>query len=192
MPDTPHGQILIYQDGPTALRVRLDGTTVWLTQAQIAELYQTTSQNVTQHIKDIYDDGELPESATCKDYLQVRREGSRDVQRSLKHYSLDVVLAVGYRVRSDQGRRFRQWATVQLRDLMSAWHRAAPSAPITSRSYSPGSVPYGPASAVSIKRSLTSTLPASTTTPTCRQPKTSLPPCRISCTGPSTDRPLPR
>jgi hypothetical protein len=118
MPDTPHGQILIYQDGPTALRVRLDGTTVWLTQAQIAELYQTTSQNVTQHIKDIYDDGELPESATCKDYLQVRREGSRDVQRSLKHYSLDVVLAVGYRVRSDQGRRFRQWATVQLRDLL--------------------------------------------------------------------------
>jgi hypothetical protein len=75
--------------------VRLDGTTVWLTQAQIAELYQTTSQNITKNIKDIYDDSELPESATCKDCLQVRREGSRDFQRSLKHHSLNVVLAVG-------------------------------------------------------------------------------------------------
>ncbi len=109
------GQMLIYQDGSLNLRVRLDGTTVWLTQAVIAELFQTTSQNITIHLRNIYDEGELAEAATCKEYLQVRQEGARRVERSFKHYSLDMIIAVGYRVRSHRGTQFRRWATAQLR-----------------------------------------------------------------------------
>jgi hypothetical protein len=116
--DSPQGQLLIYSDSGLKLQVRLDGQTVWLTQAQMAELYQTTPQNITLHIQGIYDDGELPEDATCKEYLQVRQEGQRQVQRSLRHYSLDVILAVGYRVRSPRGTAFRQWATTRLRELL--------------------------------------------------------------------------
>jgi hypothetical protein len=115
---TPQGQLLIYNDSGLNLQVRLDGQTVWLTQAQMAELYQTTPQNITLHIQGIYDDGELPEAATCKEFLQVRTEGARQVQRSLKHYSLDMILAVGYRVRSPRGTLFRQWATTRLRELL--------------------------------------------------------------------------
>ena len=117
-PLPPGGQMLIYRDGATNLQVRLDGQTVWLTQAAMAELFQTTSQNITLHIKSIYDDGELSEIATCKDYLQVRPEGGRQVQRSLRHYNLDVGLAVGYRVRSARGTAFRQWATARLSELL--------------------------------------------------------------------------
>lgn len=112
------GQMLIYRDGTLDLQVRLDGQTVWLTQAQMAELFQTTSQNITIHLKDIYEEGEQDLAATCKEYLQVRFEGERQVQRALKHYSLDVILAVGYRVRSPRGTQFRQWATNQLRELL--------------------------------------------------------------------------
>ena len=114
----PAGQILIYYDGTANLQVRLDGQTVWLTQAAMAELYQTTPQNVTIHIKSICDDGELNETATCKDYLQVRPEGGREVQRWLRHYNLDMILAVGYRVRSARGTAFRQWATARLSELL--------------------------------------------------------------------------
>jgi hypothetical protein len=110
--------LLIYQDGGIHLQVRLDGQSVWLTQAGMAELYQTTPQNITLHLQSIYDDGELDEAATCKDYLQVRMEGSRQIQRRLKHYNLDAILAVGYRVRSARGTAFRQWATVRLRELL--------------------------------------------------------------------------
>jgi hypothetical protein len=114
----PTGQLLISQEGGTRLQVRLDGQTVWLTQAAMAELFQTTSQNITIHLQGIYADAELLERATCKEYLQVRREGNRDVKRSLKHYNLDAILAVGYRVRSARGTAFRQWATAQLRELL--------------------------------------------------------------------------
>jgi hypothetical protein len=114
----PQGQLLIYSDGALNLQVRLDGQTVWLTQAQIAQLYQTTSQNITLHIQGIYDENELSEAATCNEYLQVRQEGSRQVQRALKHYSLDMILAIGYRVRSPRGTLFRQWATTRLRELL--------------------------------------------------------------------------
>ena len=76
-PPSPGGQLLIYREGATNLQVRLDGQTVWLPQAAMAELYQTTPQNITLHIKSIYDDGELSETATCKDYLQVRSEGRK-------------------------------------------------------------------------------------------------------------------
>lgn len=114
----PDGQVLIYRDGALKLQVRLDGQTVWLTQAGLADLYQTTPQNITIHIKGIYDEEELDEGATCKEYLQVRLEGDRQVQRALKHYNLDMILAIGYRVRSPRGTVFRQWATAQLRELL--------------------------------------------------------------------------
>ena len=117
-PLPPGGQILIYRDGATDLQVRLDGETVWLTQAAMAELFQTTPQNVTIHLESIYDERELDEAATCKEYLQVRQEGTRQVRRSLKHYNLDAILAVGYRVRSARGTAFRQWATARLSELL--------------------------------------------------------------------------
>jgi hypothetical protein len=117
-PASPGGQVLMYRDGAMSLQVRLDGQTVWLTQSGLAELYQTTPQNITLHIGSIYEEGELQEPATCKEYLQVRAEGARQVQRMLKHYSLDVILAVGYRVRSPRGTLFRQWATSRLRELL--------------------------------------------------------------------------
>lgn len=109
------GELLIYpaQDG-AGIRVLLAGETVWLTQARIAELYQTTPQNITQHLKAIYAEGELEETATCKDYLQVRQEGERSVSRQAKHYRLEAILAVGYRVRSARGTEFRRWATATL------------------------------------------------------------------------------
>lgn len=112
--------ILIYQaeDGKTRIGVLLEGDTVWLTQAAMAELYQTTTQNITTHIKAIYAENELDEAATCKEYLQVQQEGRRQVKRSLKHYNLDMVLAVGYRVRSHRGTQFRRWATEQLREYL--------------------------------------------------------------------------
>lgn len=113
------GELLIYRDdvGDT-IRVLLEGDTVWLTQAQMAELYQTTPQNVTQHLRAIYADGELDATATCKHYLQVRREGGRDISRRLKHYRLEAILAVGYRVRSPRGTQFRQWATDRLSEYL--------------------------------------------------------------------------
>jgi hypothetical protein len=117
-PNPSAGQMLMYKDAGLNLRVRLDGETVWLTQQQMADLFQTTPQNITIHIQSIYDEGELAEEATCKDYLQVRHEGARTVQRSLKHYSLEMILTVGYRVRSPRGTQFRQWATARLSELL--------------------------------------------------------------------------
>ena len=89
------GQIPSLRDGSLNLQVRLDGQTLWLTQAGMAELFQTTPQNITLHIRNIYDDGEQSEQSTCKEYLQVRQERERQVQRALKHYNLDMILAVG-------------------------------------------------------------------------------------------------
>ena len=116
----PHSEIILYQteDGRTRIQCRLEDETLWLTQAQIAELFEVTPQNVTLHLKAIFAERELTEAATCKEYLQVRQEGSRQVQRTLKHYSLDMILAVGYRVRSPRGTLFRQWATTRLRELL--------------------------------------------------------------------------
>jgi len=124
MPDDPENpspsQMILFQseDMQTRIEVRLDGGTVWLTQAQMADLFQTTPQNITLHLKAIFEEGELSEEATCKDYLQVRREGSRDVSRKLRHYNLDAILAVGYRVRSLRGTQFRQWATLRLKEYL--------------------------------------------------------------------------
>ncbi len=98
-------------DGRTRLNLRVEGQTIWLTQAEIAELFQTTPQNITLHVRSIYDEGELAEAATCKDSLQVRSEGGRGVERSLRVYNLDLILAIGFRVRSPRGTQFRLWAT---------------------------------------------------------------------------------
>lgn len=119
---TPNeGELLLYQaeDGRARIQVRLAGDSLWLTQQQLADLYQSTPQNITQHIRAIYQSGELGEAATCKSYLQVRTEGTRTVSRNTKHYNLDVVLAVGYRVRSHRGTQFRQWATETLKGYLT-------------------------------------------------------------------------
>jgi len=114
------GEFLLYQTGDarTQIQVRLQDGGLWLTQQQLAELYQSTPQNITQHIRAIYATGELQEGATCKPYLQVRQEQRRQVSRSLKHYNLDMVLAVGYRVKSHRGTQFRRWATEQLKSYL--------------------------------------------------------------------------
>src|SRR5690625_1053568 len=105
--------MLIYQteEGNTKIDVRLENETVWMTQKAIAELYQTSPQNITLHIKNIYEEAELSEVSTCKYYLQVQNEGSRQDKRKAKHYNLEMIIAIGYRVRSHRGTQFRQWAT---------------------------------------------------------------------------------
>ncbi len=118
--NAPQSAMILYQteDGRTRVQCRFEDETLWLTQALIVELFQTTPQNVTIHLKAIYDEGELDEAATCKDYLQVRREGTRQIRRKLRHYSLPAILAVGYRVRSPRGTQFRQWATARLSEFL--------------------------------------------------------------------------
>ncbi len=114
------GELVLYptEDGKAQFFLRAEGGTVWLTQAEIADLFQTTPQNVTQHVKAIYNEAELAEEATCKAYLQVQNEGQRAVKRTLRSYNLDLILAVGYRVRSPRGTQFRQWATTHLREFL--------------------------------------------------------------------------
>lgn len=113
-------EIVFYQEeeGRSRIQVRLDGGTVWLTQVLLAELFQTTKQNVSLHIKNIFAEGELDPSATVKQYLTVQMEGSRQVRRAIDHYNLDLILAVGYRVRSHRGTQFRRWATERLREYV--------------------------------------------------------------------------
>jgi hypothetical protein len=114
------GQFLLYttEDGHNRVEVRLEDGMLWLTQAAMAELFQTSPQNITQHIRAIYSTDELSEDRTCKDYLQVRTEGVRTVERLIRHYNLEMILAVGYRVRSHRGTQFRQWATERLREYV--------------------------------------------------------------------------
>ncbi len=116
----PHeAEFLLYQteDGRARVEVRFDGETAWLTQAGLA-LFQTTPQTITRHVAAIYAERELEEGATCTSYVQVQTEGSRRVRRRLKHYSLSVIIAVGYRVRSTRGTQFRQWATARLEEYV--------------------------------------------------------------------------
>ncbi len=120
MSETSPSELLLYQsqDGEVRIDVRFEDESVWLTQASIAELYQTTPQNITIHIRAIYEEEELAEEATCKPYLQVRQEGARQVKRSLKHYGLPMILAIGFRVRSARATLFRQWATAHLEEYL--------------------------------------------------------------------------
>jgi len=114
------GEFLIYQSelGETRLEVRLSGETVWLSQKLMADLFQTTPENIGMHLKNIFEEKELEQLATTKDFLVVRQEGSREVRRSLKHYNLDAIISVGYRVKSHTATRFRQWATRQLKEFV--------------------------------------------------------------------------
>ncbi len=114
------GEILVYQTegGQVKLDVRLQEETVWLTQPLMAELFQTTQQNISQHILNIYEEGELTEEATHKKFLSVRQEGKRQVQRNLDFYNLDMIISVGYRVKSSVATRFRIWATEKLTELI--------------------------------------------------------------------------
>lgn len=114
------GKIVLYKDkqGKVELRADTDKETLWATQAQIAQLFETTPQNITVHIKKIYGSGELDEKATCKEYLQVQKERSRAVKRKIMHYNLDVIIAVGYRVNSMKATQFRIWATGILREYL--------------------------------------------------------------------------
>lgn len=115
-----NSQIIIYQteNGETKLDVRLENETVWLTQKLMGELFQTTPQNISIHLKNIFDEGELSEMATCKDFLQVQNEGSRKVERNQKFYNLDAIISVGYRIKSTIATRFRQWATQHIKEYI--------------------------------------------------------------------------
>ncbi len=114
------GNIIIYQteDGQTHINVRIEDETVWLNQQQMAELYQTSRTNVVEHIKHIYEDGELSKEATCRNFRQVQIEGTRQVSRETPFYNLDMIISLGYRIHSTIATRFRQWATVQLKEYM--------------------------------------------------------------------------
>jgi len=118
--ETSKGEMLLYQadDGRIRLDVRLQNETVWLTQPLMAELFQTTQQNVSQHIHNIYEEDELHQEATHKKFLSVRQEGSRQVQRNLDFYNLDMIISVGYRVKSAVATRFRIWATQRLKEYI--------------------------------------------------------------------------
>jgi hypothetical protein len=115
-----HGEFVLYttDDGLTRIEMRAEGGSLWLSQAEIGTLFQTTPQNVTQHVKAIYAEGEADPEATCKSDLQVRLEGGRQVRRTVRFYSLEVILAVGYRARSARGTQFRQWATAHLSEYL--------------------------------------------------------------------------
>lgn len=114
-------EILLYQteDGQSKVEVRMEQETVWLSQAQMLELFQTTKQNISLHIKNIFEEGELDELSTVKDYLTVQTEGHRQVERSIRYYNLDVIISVGYRVKSHRGTQFRIWATQQLKEFLT-------------------------------------------------------------------------
>ena len=117
-PAPPDGQVLIYQDGATHLQVRLEGRSVWLSQRLIAELFQVSVKTANEHLVNIYSEQELDPAATVRSFRIVQTEGSRQISRAIDHYSLDAILAVGYRVRSARGTAFRQWATARLSELL--------------------------------------------------------------------------
>lgn len=116
--DAPN-QLVIFKDANQPVQVRLQGETLWLTQRQMAAVFDTTPENVLMHLKNIFREGELEEAATAKDFLAVQTEGARQVRRRLKHYSLDAIISVGYRVNSSRATRFRQWATRVLREHLT-------------------------------------------------------------------------
>ena len=117
---SPGGEIVVYgaPDGAVRVDVRLDRETVWLTQRQMAEVFDTSTDNVSLHLRNIFLDGELEETATTEDFLVVRSEGGRRVKRRIRHYDLDAIISVGYRVNSKRAVGFRRWATRTLREQL--------------------------------------------------------------------------
>ena len=115
------GQLIIYQseDGQTQVSVKMQDETVWLTHDAMAKLFGTAPQNITMHIKNVYAEAELDENSTCKNFLQVRKEGKRTVSRNLAHYNLDMIIAVGYRIKSKVATKFRIWATKALKEYIT-------------------------------------------------------------------------
>jgi hypothetical protein len=113
-------QLLIYQTpaGDIKIDVRLENETVWLTQKLMAELFQVSPQNITIHLKNIYEEEELTEDATCKEFLQVQAEGNRSIKRKQKYYNLDAIISVGYRIKSNVATQFRIWATQRLKEYI--------------------------------------------------------------------------
>jgi len=120
MRDNSKGEIILYKTpkGETEIDVKLEEETVWLNQAQMVQLFQTTKQNVSLHINNIYKEGELNRNSTVKDYLTVQKEGKRAISREIEHYNLDVIISVGYRVKSERGTQFRIWANKVLKDYL--------------------------------------------------------------------------
>ena len=119
MNDTQSGEIILYHpDNTLKLEVRKEDETVWLSQIQMAELFQTTVPNISLHLKNIFEEKELTESATIKDYLIVRQEGRRHIQRKISFYNLDVIISVGYRIKSRSATLFRIWATRMLKEYL--------------------------------------------------------------------------
>ena len=115
-----HGEIILYQseDGLTKIDVRFEDETVWLTQQQMADLFQSSRTNVVEHIRHIYEEGELDEASTCRKFRQVRTEGGRQVSREVPFYNLDMIISLGYRVKSVIATQFRRWATARLKEYM--------------------------------------------------------------------------
>lgn len=115
-----YGEILIYQtdDGLTNIEVKVQEDTVWLTQQQMADLFQTSRTNVVEHIKNNYDESELDKESTCRNFRQVRKEGNREVAREIPFYNLDMIISLGYRVKSSIATNFRRWATGRLKEYM--------------------------------------------------------------------------
>ena len=113
-------ELILYtsEDGKSRMQLRADEQTVWLTQLEMAELFDATKQNISLHLKNLFEEGELNPAATVKESLTVQIEGSREVQRSLTLYNLDAILAVGYRVRSKRGVQFRRWASTVLKEFL--------------------------------------------------------------------------
>ena len=122
-------EIIIYQADNGAIELKADAEleTVWANQKEIAQIFNVTPQNITIHLKQLFKDGELEESATCKETLQVQIEGKRNVTRHVKTYNLDVIIAVGYRVNSVLGTQFRKWATRTLKQHISQGYTINPS-----------------------------------------------------------------
>ena len=120
VPEDNQGDIVIYQteDGGTKIDVRFEGETVWLTQQQMAELFGSSRTNIVEHIRHIYEEGELDEDSTCRKFRQVRDEGGRQVSREIPHYNLDMIISLGYRVKSRIATHFRRWATERLKEYM--------------------------------------------------------------------------
>ncbi len=120
MIDNSKGDIIIYQteDGLTKIDVRVENETVWLSQQQMAELFDTTKQNISLHIKKNFYEEELDEASTVKEFLTVQKEGKRNVERKVKYYNLDMIISLGYRIKSKIATNFRKWATERLKEYM--------------------------------------------------------------------------
>lgn len=115
--------IVIFESDSGEIQVQLEKETVWLTQKQLSLLLDTSTDNISLHLKNIYSENELSESATTEDYSVVQKEGKRNVARTLKHYNLDAIISVGYRVNSKRGVQFRQWATKLLKEHLTRFRR---------------------------------------------------------------------